>query len=97
MAESLSSLQEDVARPEEGRRSDRVVKIVFALFCVEIGLILLALPWTLLWDNNFFFSLLGAEMRDVWMSSYTRGAVSGLGVVNLWIAAHEARRLSRSS
>ena len=48
----------------------------------------------LLWDNNYFFSL-DAEWRGFWLSSYVRGAVSGLGLVNLWIAGAEAVKLVR--
>lgn len=74
--------------------ASRVIRIIVILFCVEVGLILLLLPWSLLWDNNFFFSLM-PEWNRVWLNFYTRGAISGLGIVNLWIAATEAMRLSR--
>ncbi|MCB1020760.1 MAG: hypothetical protein H6509_05435 [Bryobacterales bacterium] len=79
------------AAPGSGRR---VVRVVFLLFCLEIGLILLLLPWTLLWDNNFFVSLFPQWSR-FWLNSYVRGGVSGLGLVNLWIAISEAFRLAR--
>ncbi len=72
----------------------RVIRIIVILFCVEVGLILLLLPWSLLWDNNFFFSL-APEWNRVWLNFYTRGAISGLGIVNLWIAATEALRLAK--
>lgn len=85
---------EMLAEERESARARRVIRIVFILFCVEVGLILLALPWTLLWDNNFFFSL-EPSLREVLLSPYTRGAVSGLGAVNLWIAMTEAARLFR--
>ena len=81
--------------PDPGSvRARGVVRIVFILFCLEVGLILLLLPWTLLWDNNFFLTLSPAWSR-FWLNSYVRGAVSGLGAVNLWIAAVEARRMLR--
>ena len=86
----------DHSVPETGGHSGagRVIRIIVILFCVEVGLILLLLPWSLLWDNNFFFSLM-PEWNRVWLNFYTRGAISGLGIVNLWIAATEAMRLSR--
>jgi len=74
--------------------ASRVIRIIVILFCVEVGLILLLLPWSLLWDNNFFFSL-APEWNRVWLNFYTRGAISGLGIVNLWIAATEALRLAK--
>ena len=75
-------------------KSRRILRIVLALFCFEIGLILLLLPWTLLWDRNYFFSL-NISVQRLMLSSYVRGGVSGLGLVNLWFAASETVRLIR--
>ena len=79
---------------ESSAKSRRVLRIVLALFCFEIGLILLLLPWTLLWDRNYFFSL-NVAAQQFMLSSYVRGAFSGLGLVNLWFAASETVRLIR--
>ncbi len=67
-------------------------QIVFLLFCLEVGLVLLLLPWTLLWDNNYFFSL-QPRYSSLWLSNYLRGAVSGLGLANLWMGVEEIRRI----
>jgi hypothetical protein len=64
--------------------------------CVEIGLFLLVFPWTSYWEHNYFSSLL-PEWRRYWMNSYCRGAVSGLGVANLFLALSETFRLRRFS
>ena len=77
-----------------GRRTILLSQIVFLLFCLEVGLVLLLLPWTLLWDNNYFFSL-QPRHSALWLSNYLRGAVSGLGLVNLWMALEESRRIAR--
>lgn len=82
------------SRADSTGKSQRVLRIILALFCFEIGLILLMLPWTLLWDRNYFFSLNLSAERFM-LSSYVRGAVSGLGLVNLWFAAAETVRLIR--
>ncbi len=79
---------------DSSAKSRRVLRIILALFCFEIGLILLMLPWTLLWDRNYFFSLSISAQR-LMLSSYVRGGVSGLGLVNLWFAASETVRLIR--
>lgn len=76
-------------------KSRRILRIVMALFCFEIGVILLFLPWTLLWDNNYFFNL-NDSWRAFTLSSYVRGGVSGLGLVNLWMAAVETVRLIKT-
>jgi hypothetical protein len=50
-----------------------------------VGLVLLLAPWTALWETNWLVrpaSLLG----QVLLSGFTRGAVSGLGLVNLLVA-----------
>jgi hypothetical protein len=82
------------SRADSSAKSQRVLRIVLALFCFEIGLILLLLPWTLLWDRNYFFSL-NVSVHSLMLSSYVRGGVSGLGLVNLWFAASETVRLIR--
>lgn len=85
---------DQASHADASAKSRRVLRIVLALFCFEIGLILLALPWTLLWDRNYFFSLNVAVGRFM-LSSYVRGGVSGLGLVNLWFALSETVRLVR--
>ena len=70
----------------------RVQSIVFILFCLEMGLVLILFPWSTLWDRNYFFGL-APEWGRVFASSYLRGGVSGVGVLNLWIALAEAWRL----
>jgi hypothetical protein len=67
---------------------------VLIALCVEIGLFLLVFPWTGYWENNYFSSVL-PEWRRHWMSPYFRGAVSGLGVANLFLALGEIFRLRR--
>ena len=73
-------------------RARTITNVLFILFCIEIGLVLFLLPWTLLWDNNYFFSLT-PQWNPFWLSTYLRGAVSGIGVVNLWIGLGEAWRI----
>ena len=67
--------------------------ILLILFCLELGCFLLLFPWVSeVWDNNFFSSLL---RTGYWDSGYFRGAVSGVGVVNLYVAFAEMLRLRR--
>lgn len=69
-------------------------QIVFLLFCLEVGLVLLLLPWTLLWDNNYFFSL-QPHYSGFWLSNHLRGAVSGVGIINLWMGVEVALAMIR--
>jgi hypothetical protein len=84
-----------VARPRY-RWYHKMYAVLFVTFCLEIGIFLLVFPWTDYWDGNFFSSMLGPFHR-YWDNTYVRGAISGLGVVNLYIAMIEAFRLRRFS
>ena len=53
-----------------------------------VGLILAVAPWTPLWDANYLLSPHPA-LRLFLLSAFTRGAVSGLGLVNIVLALHE--------
>jgi hypothetical protein len=68
--------------------------VCFAALCLAIGLFLLIFPWTEGWDSNYFAGLV-PEWRQYWDNLYVRGAVSGVGAVNLWISFLEMFRLKR--
>jgi hypothetical protein len=57
-----------------------------------VGLVLVVFPWTEIWDANYLLQSYPL-LRWLMLSSLTRGAVSGLGLVNLLLAIHEARQL----
>lgn len=72
---------------------DKFSYITYCLFTLEVGLFLLVYPWLpAVWSQNFFFHLV-PEWRPLFMSNYFRGAVSGLGVINLFISASHTLRL----
>lgn len=75
-------------------RAHLITHLFFILFCLEIGFVLFFLPWTFLWDENYFFSIT-PNWNYFWFSAYLRGAVSGLGLLNMWIGLTEAWRLRR--
>jgi hypothetical protein len=54
-----------------------------------LGLILFFLPWLHVWMFNRFF-LYYAPVAHVAQNGAVRGMVSGLGLLNLWIALAEA-------
>jgi hypothetical protein len=68
--------------------------LVFIVFCMELGMFLAIFPWSDFWDRGFFASL-APEWRVYWDNAYVRGAVSGLGIVNVYIALLEIFRLRR--
>jgi hypothetical protein len=52
-----------------------------ALF-LEVGLLLVVLPWSGFWDRNYFVSA-WPTLRQFITNNFVRGAVTGLGFVNL--------------
>jgi hypothetical protein len=63
-------------------------RLIFLAYFVEVGLVLLIVPWSPLWERNYFVQIWPA-IESVTRSNLVRGAVSGLGIVNLWAAASE--------
>lgn len=55
---------------------------------LESGLLLVLIPWSAFWDRNFFIEGSGA-LGSVLTSNYARGAITGLGLVNVWAALAE--------
>jgi hypothetical protein len=74
----------------------KLTSLLFIVFCLEIGVVLLVFPWSEYWDNNFFSNRV-PMLRSVWDNSYLRGAVSGVGIVNIYISFSELFRLRRFS
>lgn len=68
--------------------------ILFVIVCFEVGLFLLAFPWTQQWDTSSLTSLL-PWLRPYWSNSFFRGALSGVGVLNIYISMGELARLRR--
>jgi hypothetical protein len=67
----------------------RISVVVLVLFCLELGLVLLVLPWTRLWvDNNLLLNY--PNLRRVAADPFVRGIFSGLGLLDLWIGIWEA-------
>src|SRR5690348_12511528 len=79
--------------PRRYRWYQKISALLLIVFCMEIGCFLLIFPWYGdVWDRNLFSSLL---QRGYWENPYFRGALSGLGVVNLYISFAEILRLRR--
>ena len=81
------------------RRSwfQRITSVLFIVFCLELGLYLLIYPWTDSWAGNYFAWIgplkLQPYWHQVWNNAYLRGAISGLGLVNVWVAVAEALKM----
>ena len=81
--------------------SARLSVIFYIILCLEIGLVLTLMPWIPQglfglsdWGNNYFLLYAARKtgfygLQAVVASGWVRGAVTGVGVVNLGIAFWE--------
>jgi hypothetical protein len=88
-----------VAEPQpapsrKGRGLQITLALLIVIVCLELGLFLLVFPWTDYWTSNYFATFI-PKYFWLWESSYFKGAISGLGVVNLSICFTEIFRLRR--
>ena len=57
-------------------------RLLIVAFFFEFGFALLIVPWSAFWDRNYFAEMMPA-LHAVITNNFVRGAVSGLGVINL--------------
>lgn len=80
--------------------SSRLSVIFYIILCFEIGLVLAVLPWVPHgwwglsdWGNNYFLLLasrkVGFGIQRVIASGWVRGAVTGVGILNLGMGVWE--------
>lgn len=62
-----------------------MIRLLLITFLLEIGFMLILLPWSAYWDHNYFASALPPVHAFI-TNNFVRGAVSGLGVVNMTTA-----------
>jgi hypothetical protein len=68
------------------RRAELLLHVILRIY---IGVIILVLPWTPLWGGNRLLNHF-PRVSAFLMYGAVRGIVSGLGLLNLWIAVDEA-------
>ena len=57
-------------------------RLIVIAFFFEIGAALLVVPWSAFWDRNYFAEAVPA-LHALITNNFVRGAVSGLGVLNI--------------
>jgi hypothetical protein len=63
-----------------------MIRPLLIAFLLETGFMLIVLPWSTFWDHNYFASAVPL-VRVALTNNFVRGAVSGLGIVNMAAAA----------
>jgi hypothetical protein len=70
---------------------NRLLRVVILLFWLELGLVLVLVPWSEVWEANYFlyqYPVLGMFAKN----PFLRGAISGLGVMNVLLSIGAFRR-----
>jgi hypothetical protein len=63
-------------------------RLLLVAYFIEVGLLLVLVPWSPFWERNYFLTAF-PELLEIVSNNYLRGAVSGLGVVNLLMGFNE--------
>lgn len=58
------------------------MRLLLTAFFFEAGLVLVIVPWSIYWERNYFVQALPL-IEPLLTNDFVRGAVSGLGLVNL--------------
>ncbi len=72
----------------------RLLTIIYIVFCLELGIFLFILPWAAFWSQNYFTDHLRV-LSGLSHNNFLRGAVSGLGLADIWLAILEIWHLIR--
>lgn len=57
-------------------------RLLLVAFFFEIGFVLIVVPWSVFWDRNYFVQV-APSIEALVTNNFFRGAVSGLGVINV--------------
>ena len=85
---------EELAEQSRSTGPRKLAMLLLIIVCFEVGLFLLVFPWMRYWRTNSIAAL-APWVYQVWSSSFFRGALSGLGILNLYISIAELARLRR--
>ncbi len=69
----------------------RLLTILYIVVCFEMGVLLFVFPWVSLWNKNFFIEHY-SWVLSIARNYFVRGAISGIGLADIWLAVHELWR-----
>ncbi len=81
--------------------SAKITVVVYILISFEIGILLMIIPWKPYWDDNFFLYFITGKLHAAWVATFlkhklVRGAVSGLGVLNILAGVYDIIKFRES-
>lgn len=91
MSHQVAQDQPSGSAPEKStvlRWHRRVLGVCLVIFALELGLFLLFFPWRRDWEMSWV-PVHAPSLANIWMSPYFRGAISGLGLLNVGVAMAE--------
>jgi hypothetical protein len=65
-----------------------VRRLLLATLFLWAGFLLILVPWSVFWDRNYFVQSLPA-LQPLMANNYMRGAISGLGLLNVYFGLAE--------
>lgn len=72
-------------------RLGRISQVLVMLLWIELGILLIVVPWSEYWEiNSFLYQY--PRIGLVVSNAFLRGAISGLGVMNVLLALQSFRR-----
>ena len=86
----------ELTEPVRSTWPRKLAMLLLIIVCFEVGLFLLLFPWMRYWRTNSIVAV-APWLQRLWNNSFFRGALSGLGVLNLYISIAEMVRLRRPS
>ncbi len=80
---------------------EKLTVIFFIILCLLLGFSLMLSPWSNIWGENYLLAFLSEKsglqiIYSAVISPWVRGAVTGLGVLNLIIAFWEMAHFNQS-
>jgi hypothetical protein len=73
----------------------RLLAVAFILFCFEVGIFLVLIPWSGFWDSNLLLEYV-SFVRPLILHNVFRAGVSILGAIDIFIGLSELRYFLKS-
>ena len=75
--------------------TNRLRTLFYLFYLFEVGLFLLLVPWSQLWETNYFVRIYPV-LHSLCLNSFTRGAVSGIGFLHLLVGTCDSLSFIRA-
>ena len=73
----------------------RLLAVAFILFCFEVGIFLILIPWSVFWESNLLLDYV-SFLRPLVLHTFFRAGVSILGAIDVFIGLVELRYFLKS-